>query len=101
MTSTDVSNAARTVAATNGAPRRGKQHSRANDALNRFHEESQITQSYDARMLLRLWPFVKPHSLYLIGSIGLLLVAASMALLRPLIMRWAFDGFDAPDASSR
>jgi ATP-binding cassette subfamily B multidrug efflux pump len=79
-----------------GAPRapRTSRSSVAN-VLDRFHEDSKLQRSYDARMLLRLWPFVRPHSGYLFASIGILLVNACLALARPLVMRTAFDAFDA------
>ena len=31
-------------------------------ALEKFHEEGAIGKAYDARLLRRLWPFVRPHS---------------------------------------
>jgi ATP-binding cassette, subfamily B, multidrug efflux pump len=70
-------------------------------ALDRFHEESTLGESYDARMLLRLWPFVRPHSGALFASIGMLLLASALAVSRPLLMRSAFDAFGQPDGESQ
>ncbi|WP_437762312.1 ABC transporter ATP-binding protein [Sorangium sp. So ce281] len=70
--------------------------SRTEDVLSRFHEESQLGEAYDARMLLRLWPFVRPQGTHLALSLALLVVTALLALLRPLIMRDALDAFDTP-----
>ncbi|XYH98209.1 ABC transporter ATP-binding protein [Sorangium sp. So ce1128] len=76
--------------------RGAKRASRTEDVLSRFHEETQLGEAYDARMLLRLWPFVRPQGKHLALSLGLLIVTASLALLRPLIMRDALDAFDRP-----
>ncbi|WP_434044868.1 MULTISPECIES: ABC transporter ATP-binding protein [Sorangium] len=76
--------------------RGAKKASRTEDVLSRFHEETQLGEAYDARMLLRLWPFVRPQGKHLALSLALLIVTASLALLRPLIMRDALDAFDAP-----
>jgi ATP-binding cassette, subfamily B, multidrug efflux pump len=75
--------------------------SRTEDALSRFHEESRLGDAYDARMLLRLWPFVRPHATHLALSLSLLVVTALMAMLRPLIMRGALDALDTPDGFAR
>jgi ATP-binding cassette subfamily B protein len=72
----------------------------AKSALDRFHEDASLKGTYDARMLARLWPFLRPHSGYLFASIAILVLNAGMALSRPLVMRWALNSFDAPDASS-
>ncbi|WP_437927668.1 ABC transporter ATP-binding protein [Sorangium sp. So ce291] len=76
--------------------RGAKRASRTEDVLSRFHEETQLGEAYDARMLMRLWPFVRPQGKQLALSLGLLIVTASLALLRPLIMRDALDAFDTP-----
>ncbi|WP_437897206.1 ABC transporter ATP-binding protein [Sorangium sp. So ce124] len=70
--------------------------SRTEDVLSRFHEETRLGEAYDARMLLRLWPFVRPQGKHLAVSLTLLVVTALLALLRPLIMRDALDAFDTP-----
>ncbi len=77
-----------------------KPKTRAETALSRFHEESQLEQSYDIKNLGRLWPFVKPHARHLVLSIGLLLIGSGFAMARPLIMRRAFDGFDGAHAQA-
>jgi ATP-binding cassette, subfamily B, multidrug efflux pump len=98
MTTTGESDGRRSQG--NGAPGAEKARNRAKDALNRFHEESQLDQTYDIRTLLRIWPFVKPHARQLTLSIGLLLVSAGMAMARPLIMGKAFNDFNDADAMS-
>ncbi|AKT35918.1 ABC transporter ATP-binding protein [Chondromyces crocatus] len=87
----------RTPATTAAAQSRSSRASRTEEALSRFHEESKLGEAYDARNLLRLWPFIKPHAGYLLFSLGLLIVTALLAMLRPLIMRGALDAIDTPD----
>ena len=70
---------------------------RAEAALSRFHEESKLGQSYDVKNLGRIWPFVKPHARHLVLSIALLLFSSGLAMVRPLLMRAAFEGFDGAD----
>ncbi len=75
--------------------------SRGEEALARFHEEGNLS-GYDAKNLLRLWPYVRPHRAYVFGSVGLLLCASALALLRPLVMRSGLDGIGKdPDAIMR
>ncbi len=75
---------------------RAEKKSRAADALRRFHEEGALGQSYDARMLWKTWPFVRPHARWLGISLALLLVNAGLNVARPLVMG---AGLDAPSTS--
>jgi ATP-binding cassette subfamily B protein len=61
------------------------------EVLRAFHEETDIVKAYDARLLARLWPFVRPHAGALYFSLGLLLITAAASLVRPLIMRSILD----------
>ena len=80
------------------APRKA---SRTEEALSRFHEETKLGEAYDARNLLRLWPFVKPHARYLYVSLAILVVNSLFALTRPLIMRGALDALDTPEGLAK
>ncbi len=64
----------------------GARKSRSEERLRAFHEEGVLGKAYDARLLRRLWPFVKPHARYLAGSIGVLLFVSCLNLMRPLLM---------------
>ncbi len=64
---------------------------RTDEVLRAFHEETDIVKAYDARLLARLSPFVRPHATQLYVSLFLLLVTAAMSLVRPLIMRSMID----------
>ncbi len=59
---------------------------RAEEALRKFHEEGAIGKAYDARLLRRLWPFVRPHSGWLVLSLLTLVVISCVGLVRPLLM---------------
>lgn len=74
------------------------------EVLRAFHEETDIVKAYDARLLARLWPFVRPHARALYLSLALLLVTAAASLVRPLIMRSILDAGSIakdPDAMAR
>jgi len=69
-----------TKRATVPPPTRGEQ------ALKTVHEEAVMGKAYDGRLLRRLWPFVRPHSTYLVVSLATLVVISSIGLVRPLLM---------------
>jgi ATP-binding cassette, subfamily B, multidrug efflux pump len=78
--------------------------SRGEALIRAFHEEAQITRSYDMGLILRLWPFVRPHARHLVLSITLLMATAAAALVRPLLMRSVVDAgavLRDPDAVAR
>ncbi|MGH7298151.1 MAG: ABC transporter ATP-binding protein, partial [Polyangiaceae bacterium] len=64
----------------------GAAPTRAEKALKTFHEEGAMGKAYDARLVRRLWPFVRPHARYLVASLGTLVVIAGVNLVRPLLM---------------
>jgi ATP-binding cassette subfamily B protein len=59
---------------------------RAERALAKFHDEGAMGKAYDARLLSRLWPFVRPHASLIALSLGTLVVIAAINLVRPLLM---------------
>ena len=60
--------------------KKAPQGGNAKQALDRFHEDTALKETYDARMMAQLWPFIRPHAPYLLTSIGLLVVNAGMVL---------------------
>ncbi|MBX3232714.1 MAG: ABC transporter ATP-binding protein [Labilithrix sp.] len=60
-----------------------------------FHEEVQLGSAYDAKLLRRLWPFMRPHALYLFVSVGLVVVTAGLGLVRPLMLGKIMAGAQA------
>jgi ATP-binding cassette, subfamily B, multidrug efflux pump len=65
--------------------------SRTEQVLRDFHEESALGKAYDTKLVLRLWPFVRPYRLALGLSLVVLLITAAGSLIRPLIMLDAID----------
>lgn len=65
--------------------------SRAARTLGEFHEEAPIPLLRDSRLLLGLWPYVRPHRRWLWLGIVTITATAVFALLRPLIMLWTID----------
>lgn len=74
--------------------------SNAQKALDKFHEDTALKETYDIKNLALLWPFVKPHARFLFASMGILLLNASFALSKPLVMRWALNALDQPNAGT-
>lgn len=72
----------------------------AQKALDKFHEDSALKETYDLRNLALLWPFVRPHARFLVASLLILLFNAAFALSKPLVMRWALNALDQPDAGT-
>lgn len=51
-----------------------------------FHEEERLGRAYDTQLLKRLWPFLRPHARFLYASIAMIVVAAGLKLVQPLMM---------------
>ena len=62
-----------------GKPRRGDATIRA------FHDEGAVGGVRDARLMLRLWPFVRPHSGLIVASLLALVFLTAINLVRPLV----------------
>ena len=89
---------------TTAAPKTGTgkpARTRAAAALDRFHEEDRLEQTYDARMLVRLWPFVRPQAGKLALSLVLLMCTAGLALSRAKVMGAALNVLDTPEGPAR
>jgi ATP-binding cassette subfamily B multidrug efflux pump len=67
-------------------PEMSSARARAETKLRAFHEEDAVTKTYDGSLLLRLWPFLRPHSTFVVFSLFTLLVVAGINLVRPLLM---------------
>ena len=59
---------------------------KAAGTLRDFHEEERLGRAYDAQLLGRLWPFMRPHAKFLVASLSMILVAAMLGLVRPVVM---------------
>src|SRR5687767_4236563 len=74
--------------------------SRSEQALRAFHEEDEIRKTYDARLALRLWPFLKPQGHLLAAFLASTCVLAGLTVMRPLLMRHGLDAAVAGGASA-
>jgi ATP-binding cassette subfamily B protein len=70
----------------NGAPPAAKAKGGTPQGVKKFHEEEALGKAYDARLIRRLWPFVKPHARWMVASIGMLVALAAINLIRPVVM---------------
>lgn len=59
---------------------------KAAGTLRDFHEEERLGRAYDAQLLGRLWPFMRPHAKFLVASLSMILAAAALGLVRPVVM---------------
>jgi ATP-binding cassette, subfamily B, multidrug efflux pump len=65
-----------------------------------FQEDEILGKAYDARLVRRLWTFVRHYQPVLYGAIALMLVAALIDLLAPYITQQAIDRYIVPTATS-
>lgn len=56
------------------------------------HDESPPRRRSAVRSLLRLWPYVRPVRARLFSAVGVAIVAASIGLTIPLVLKWIVDG---------
>ncbi|HHH11036.1 MAG TPA: ABC transporter ATP-binding protein, partial [Sorangium sp.] len=70
-------------------------------ALKKFHDEDDLERVYDLRMMLAVWPYVRPHRRFMYGSTALLVLMAAFGILRPLVMRAALNGFQQPGGAAK
>jgi ATP-binding cassette subfamily B protein len=61
-----------------------------------YFEESQLGQTYDVKLLKRLYPFTRPYRPLLFGSIGLVLFITCLDLALPYITKIAIDRYIVP-----
>ncbi|MDB4944171.1 MAG: transporter, ATP-binding protein [Labilithrix sp.] len=79
--------APKAVVATQSATLTGVEGARRGaGTLRDFHEEERLGRAYDAQLLGRLWPFMRPHARFLAISLVLILGSASLGLVRPVLM---------------
>jgi ATP-binding cassette subfamily B protein len=86
--------ASTSTSATNPAPSAAeapKTAPKTQRALDEFHEEAALPGLRDGRLLLGLWPYLRPHSRWLWLGIVTILLTSGLALLRPLIMLRTID----------
>lgn len=61
-----------------------------------FHEDEILGKAYDARLIRRLWGYIRPNRLLFFGALGLALVTVGADLIGPYITQLAIDRYIAP-----
>ncbi len=65
-----------------------------------FREETILGRAYDARLMRRLWPFVRPHTRWLGFSLALMPVATLAVLAQPYLIKVVIDSHIVPGTFS-
>src|SRR5690554_2980358 len=89
MTTSAPGERAATPAASGGSS--APERARAARTLDEFHEEALAPSLADSKLLLRLWPYLRPHRRWLWLGIATVIGTAGLALLRPLVMLHTID----------
>jgi ATP-binding cassette subfamily B multidrug efflux pump len=63
-----------------------------------YFEETRLGKTYDARLLLRLYPLTRAHRRLLFGSIGLVVLITLLELALPYVTKLAIDRYIVPAA---
>jgi ATP-binding cassette subfamily B protein len=58
----------------------------AGKTLKDFHEEERLGRAYDAQLLRRLWPYMRPHAGHIAASLAMIVGSSCLNLVRPLVM---------------
>ncbi len=64
-----------------------------------YFEETRLGKAYDARLLQRLWPFIRPHRGLLFWSIGLVILITILDVALPYVTKLAIDRHIVPAGS--
>jgi len=56
-----------------------------------MHDEATLGKAYDARLIRRLWGYVRPHRRLVVASLGLMLTVSAVQLLQPYLIKLAID----------
>ena len=57
------------------------------------HEESKVGRAYDARLVRRLWGYVRPHRALVRMSMVLLFAVSAVQLIQPYLIKVAIDDY--------
>ena len=61
-----------------------------------FQEDEILGKAYDARLVRRLWQYIRPNRRLLVGALALSLITVGVDLLAPFITQVAIDRYIAP-----
>ncbi|HEU5438748.1 MAG TPA: ABC transporter ATP-binding protein [Ktedonobacterales bacterium] len=65
-----------------------------------FHEDEILGKAYDARLIRRLWGYIRPYHLLFFGALGLALMTVGADLIGPFLTQLAIDRYIAPVKTS-
>ncbi len=66
-----------------------------------YFEESQLGKPYDVKLLKRLYPFIRPYKLMILGSIVLVMGITALDLALPYVTKVAIDRYIVPQTQDR
>ena len=65
-----------------------------------YFEEEKLGRAYDMRLLRRLYPYVGPYKVMLLGSIILVICITLLDLSLPYVTKIAIDRYIVPQADA-
>jgi ATP-binding cassette subfamily B protein len=65
-----------------------------------FQEDEILGKAYDARLVRRLWAFLRPYRLVFLFTLALIFLASGVDLLAPLITQFAIDRYIVPTSNA-
>ncbi len=65
-----------------------------------FQEDEILGKAYDARLVRRLWEFLRPYRLVFLFTLALIFLASGVDLIAPLITQFAIDHFIVPTSNA-
>lgn len=65
--------------------------STATDSAADLHQEAALGKAYDARLLRRLWEFIRPYRLWFWGAMACLPLTSAFSLVQPYLLKVAID----------
>jgi ATP-binding cassette subfamily B protein len=66
-----------------------------------YFEESRLGKPYDIKLLKRLYPFIRPYKLMILGSIVLVMGITALDLALPYVTKVAIDRYIVPQTQDR
>ncbi len=59
--------------------------------IGTYHEEEALGKAYDARLVRRLWEYMRPYKMRILASLGLMILVSAFQLLQPYLVKIAID----------
>ncbi len=65
-------------------------------SVGSYHEEEALGKAYDARLIKRLWTYIRPYRNRILVSLLLMLLIAALQLLKPYLVKILIDSHIIP-----